>query len=286
MNKLYSNCYKGNRCNKFRTCQGCNRIRQAKIADLAEMSARFSNVSQYAVIMPTEQAQAQVKILKSNICRTLTKHTDGAMVTVETSKNDALHLNIIANSNTPLSVGVIDKTLNKISQRADIFMDTLKSATDVRRAIAYSLKIESIPKRERFAGHTYTSLGSVRTIKQIMQSRRMLNSMPIATMVSFNQQLVRIGLTPLDEHLFTSDFIQTHCIQLMNWIDEIDKLGICYSSTHGLMNVRDFSIRFNRKIGVIKASATRKNNNKKWKVLPKGISLSEHLTNPVPQQDR
>ncbi len=270
MKTLYHNsekCKPYHRCKKFKTCEMCNRIRQANLADITSMAGRFSPHSQYAVVMPFGEAQNHLKELKTKLTRKLRTSTNGAMITVESSNNDALHLNIITNSDNKLTTAPFSKILSNMNFEASIFLDDLKTNTDIRRATAYSNKIESIPNKHQYDGNILNTTGNIRTMREILQSQRMAKRMPVIAMVSINQTLAKLGLEPLDDYLFSSDFIQKNLKQIMNYSDQLDKLGKCYSPKYGIMTHADFNAKFNMRLGLEKANRTRQKN-KKFKSIP------------------
>ncbi len=89
-------CRSGSRCKKYRVCEECNKIRQANIANVTELASRFSANARYSVVMPFNEGQDPQLInkLKTRITRKLRKSVDGTFISVETSANDALHLNL------------------------------------------------------------------------------------------------------------------------------------------------------------------------------------------------
>ncbi len=263
MKQLYHNsekCKPYKRCKNFKNCKTCSKIRQAQLADTAELASRFSKYSQYAVVMPFDKAQNHIKELKTKLTRKLKTSTNGIMTTVESSANDALHLNFIINSDIKLSTKPFSKIIENMNFEASIFIDELTTTTDIRRATAYSNKIESIPTPEQYQGNIMNSTGDVRTCREIMQSQRMIERMPIIALVSINQTLTQLGLEPIDNYIFESDFIQKNIRQIMNYGEQLKKMGKCYSPRYGLMTEQDFKSKFNRKIGTLKAKATRDKN--------------------------
>lgn len=270
MGTLYHNsekCKPYRRCKNFKICKTCNRIRQAHLADLTSMAGRFSPHSQYAVVMPYGEAQNHIKELKTKLTRKLRKSTNGTMVTVESSNNDALHLNIITNSDNRLTTAPFSKIISNMNFEASIFLDDLKTNTDIRRATAYSNKIESIPNRYQYNGNILNTTGNIRTMREVMQSQRIIEKMPVIAMVSINHTLTELGLEPLDEYLYNSNFIQKNLKQIMNYSDQLDKLGKCYSPKYGIMTHNEFKAKFNKRIGLEKARRTREKN-KRFRQIP------------------
>lgn len=258
MTVLYHKCEKGKRCRKYRDCKICNNIRKAQMSDLTELAGRFSRYSQYAVVMPHQQVTDHIKALKTNITRTLRKSANGALITVETSKNDALHLNIILNTDKQLNTHDFTKAVELTNGTANVFIDDLNTQIEIRNATSYGLKIESIPPKYQWAGNTVNTTGNLRTMREIMQGKRMLHHAPHITMTSLNNTFADLGLEPLTETLYNSNYIQKSMKQLLAYGEELKRMGKCYSTTHGLMTLKEFQTKFNRKLGAVKRQETKR----------------------------
>ncbi len=127
------------RCKKYRICEECNKIRQVNIVNVTELASRFSANARYSVVMPfNDEQEPQLQLinkLKIRITRKLRKSVDGTFISVETSANEALHLNLITLSNTDLNHLVFDRELKRLG------------------ITAYSIKIDSIPSKELYCGN-------------------------------------------------------------------------------------------------------------------------------------
>lgn len=288
MNRLYTDkneCTINNRCKKYRICEHCNRARQARLCDITELASRFSPVSTYAVVMPFGGGQDEetVKSLKTKIGRKLKKSVNGAFCSIETSANDALHLNLILNSEQIITPEPIQKVVSSLGIQADIFIEQIKSS-DIRKVTAYSLKRQSLPTKERYSGNLYNLTGNLRTAKNAMQSARMFRTAPAVAMVAMCKTLVDWGLTPPDNDLLQSTTFLKIAESLQFMVAQLKEFDACYSKKYGLLNSAEFEAIYRQKMKVIKMKVTKAkggikkaSKKEKWTTyrLPKGQSLSE-----------
>ncbi len=122
------------RCKKYRICEECNKIRQSNIVNVTELASRFSANARYSVVMPFNDEQ-EPQLINKLKTRKLRKSVDGTFISVETSANEALHLNLITLSNTDFNHLVFDRELKRLG------------------ITAYSTKINSIPSKELYCGN-------------------------------------------------------------------------------------------------------------------------------------
>jgi len=233
---LYGNCKPYNRCKKFKTCTTCNRIRQAHLSDLTEMAGRFSKHSQYAVVMPFGDGQENIKEIKTKITRKIRKSTNGAMISVESSKNQALHLNIILNSDELIKPLIFEKILENTGG-GSVFVDELHNPLDIRKATSYSSKISSIPDAKQYAGNILNTAGNIRTMKQILHSDRMMSNNPYMALASMSQAFAKIGVLPPNPATTPKKTI----IQLTQLIEQLNIHGKCYSTKYGVLDWNGFN---------------------------------------------
>lgn len=210
------NCRSGNRCNQFRVCEACNKIRQAKACDKVEMASKFSRYTTNATVMPYgagSQSKESVGKLKTNILTALKPHITGAMVSVEVSDNDALHLNFVLNSRKK----ILQSIFEKLEQEVDIGLDTLLepiSPSDVRNRTAYALKYRSIPTQEQYSGNLVNTTGDVRRAGQVIRDYKLLSSDRGLVVHRIINDLTELGIKQpgfdtliSDEHLRTTTAI-------------------------------------------------------------------------------
>jgi hypothetical protein len=210
------NCRSGNRCNQFRVCEACNKIRQAKTCDKVEMASKFSRYTTNATVMPYgagSQSKESVGKLKTNILTALKPHITGAMVSVEVSDNDALHLNFVLNSRKK----ILQSIFEKLEQEVDIGLDTLLepiSPSDVRNRTAYALKYRSIPTQEQYNGNLVNTTGDVRRAGQVIRDYKLLSSDRGLVVHRIINDLTELGIKQpgfdtliSDEHLRTTTAI-------------------------------------------------------------------------------
>lgn len=281
-NKSIKECQTGSRCGLFKTCEACNRQRQARICDIVELANRFSNRATYAVVMPFNRAQNQetIKRLKTNLTRKLRKSTDGMMVSVETSAADALHLNLILNHQEPITPIPFQIVSKNMGIDCDIFVEEIDK-NQIRRVSAYALKRQSIPTKDQYDGNTANLSGNLRTMKEILQSKRMINHNPLVAITSMCNTLVALGLEPPTETLLETPRLQRSLNNLIYLSEQVKSVGLCYSEKRGLLTAKEFKIIYKRKLRQCKSDLKRKKLNmsfdERWRKLPKGISLKEHL---------
>lgn len=288
MNELYTKnnaCSPRNRCRKYRTCEQCNRIRQARLCDITDLASRFSKVSTYAVVMPFAEGQQEgmVKALKTKLGRKLKKSVNGAFCSVETSANDALHLNLILNSDEIITAKPIQQVIKNIGIEADIFIEQVKSS-DIRKITAYSLKQQSLPFKDRYAGNLYNLTGNLKSAKQSMQSHRMFKYAPAVAIQSMCNTLVEWGFTPPDEAVLKSSSFLKIAESLQFMVAQLKEFKACYSKTYGLLTASEFEDIYKKKMKIIRMKSTIeqrktpvKRKKERWTTykLPRGESLSQ-----------
>jgi hypothetical protein len=75
--------------------------------------------------------------------RVLKSSTSGAIFGVETSADKQLHLNAVINSKNKLLVSPFQSVARRVGVQISLKIQELTTATDIRRATAYSLVIAS-----------------------------------------------------------------------------------------------------------------------------------------------
>lgn len=138
-------CRPGNRCRRWRECDACARIRQARIADRAEAILRGHMQLQLIVIKPAEPTprgmQAAIRAAIRN------NGLDAGVWTVELGTEAAtLHGNIIA-PDQPI----------RPSSKAITYAEPLRE--HVRAVAAYISKRSQVPPPDLYTGKTWGSWG-------------------------------------------------------------------------------------------------------------------------------
>lgn len=251
MTTSYTNtlCVSHNRCKKYRECDICNNIRKARYCDITMLASRFSPHASYAVVMPHAEAQSPILVnqLKTKITRKLRRSTNGIFCAIETSANDALHLNMILTHSEPLSVNVMESTLKDMGIGGDILLQSVPKK-DIPKITAYSLKRQSLPAKSRYGGNLVNTAGDIRQAGEIMQSRMMLRYAPVIVIEAMVVKLNRMGIkTPMRKTL-EGNYIQHRLTQLVDMVNQVDKFGHCYSSERGLLTKDEFETLYHREM--------------------------------------
>lgn len=248
-------CYKGHRCKLFKQCEICNNIRQARLADATELASRFSKNATYAVVLPYEQTQSNIKMMRSNIIRSMRKSSDGLFCSVETSQNRALHLNMLILSDDKPSLTVFQRALKNIGSDGSIFSETLTNGksspdilTQVRNITAYALKRQSIPTPDQFNGNLITTQGSVKGMKEILQGEAMRRIAPLVALVSMRNTLDKLGLITPDPNKSYPKHTNEILADFARMAKQLEKGKRCYSVRHGMLSEKEFTHYYNYEI--------------------------------------
>lgn len=242
--QLYSNtneCVKYNRCKKYRICEKCNNIRQARLCDVAELASRFSNNAHYSVIMPHTDSinEHSIKSIKTKLARKLRANSDGLFTTIETSKNNALHINTLILGAAPNISQQIKKVIETEEVIADVFIEPIQMS-EVRRVTAYTTKRKSLPCKAQYSGNLFNGSGSIKTAGQIMQSYRMLRHNPAVFLVSINKTLKEMGLKSMTATGIKNSFIDEKLNEFVHLVAQLGKQDICYSKEFGILDKEQF----------------------------------------------
>jgi hypothetical protein len=228
----------------------CARIRQARFCDITQLSARFSKRAFYGVVMPfSENTENSIKAIKTKITRNLRKSTDGIYCSVETSINDALHLNLILTSDNQITPAPFQKVIKSLNLEADIFLDEIDKA-DICKVTAYASKRKSIPSNERYKGNTVNFSGNMRTMSQIMQSQRMMKHSPLIALTALNLRLQKLGFAPISQAIHKTNTMQTALDDFIDMANQFDFQKICYSKTYGILTESDFADLYSKTVGM------------------------------------
>lgn len=155
MNKIISQCRKGNRCKQWRTCPECANIRQARIANVAEQGSLSSPYLTFAVVKPLKNGSFSTE--KTNLIKEVNKASEGLIWTVETGELTGLHTNLVIGSSTPFDMQTIYKAL---SVESHVWGNTNLNHKDVRNVASYISKQKGMPDKSEYSGNLYGSMGS------------------------------------------------------------------------------------------------------------------------------
>lgn len=228
---LYHNkkiCQRGARCKDFRNCEFCCRVRQKKIADVAESGARQSRYVSYAVIRTYDQQK--IKEQKAKFMPKLKQLTQGGLWTIEHGEYSGLHLNIIAGSERIITATDVAKAWGYRGD-ADIHLENVPH-NEVRYPAAYSAKFESIPTKEQYSGHTYGTFGTFKRPLGILATQ---TSNPWLQILAIEQLLTDAGIA--DEYANKGDFSRACAVAS----EKVNSDGFYLLNNYGLITKDDLT---------------------------------------------
>lgn len=169
------------RCRKWRECQYCGAVRQAQIANIAEIGAMGSRSITYAVVKPVSN---DIAAQKTQVLKHLSNEINGAIWTIETgSQVLGLHANLIIGSDKPIHAAQVAAGL---SGESEVYAQRIPH-TDIRKVASYVAKPSNYPEKEQYSGRLYGSVGDWKK--------------PLATMVEANAGNGVIAALALEEML-------------------------------------------------------------------------------------
>lgn len=235
----YLECAPRNRCRNYRRCEPCAQIRQAQVADVAQLGAMSSGAVTYAVVKTT--SPTTISRDKAALQKHLQKTADGGIWTVETGEVAiGLHLNILIGSASALPADAIAAGW---PVGGEIWAEEI-APLDVRNVAAYIAKRSSIPDRDEYAGRTYGSWGSWRRPLQIMAGQR---DVPEIQALALDMQLWQAGVsapTGADAPEINSDEQERKRSARFARVlaaaeGRVDVSGLAYVEGHGLKTRRE-----------------------------------------------
>lgn len=152
-------CQPRKRCRRWRICEPCSKIRQSKIASIAELgSLRGRNLS-YAVIKPTTTTHLNQD--KSNLIKQLAKQKTSGIWTVEEGSDwGTLHINLLTSSQIQTPAEYFINAWNDAGgKEAEAWAADVKHS-DVRHIAAYISKQEQHPDKSSYSARIYGSFGN------------------------------------------------------------------------------------------------------------------------------
>jgi hypothetical protein len=256
------NCKPHNRCHAYRHCEQCNKIRQAKLADTAVLSSAANKsissaknsegTTSYLVAMPEWKGAPQEKKLnklKSEFTKVLKSSAGGAIIGVETSKENQLHLNAIINSKRKLLISPFQHAARKVGISISVNIQELSTITDIRRATAYSFKYESIPNKEEYTGNLYNLSGTTKRVGAVISSSGCFQKSPVLAMASAINSLESWGVTPPSMIIMQQQELRQVVRKLCSAVAQLSEFGACYvNNNNDLLDKQQFLDYYNSEI--------------------------------------
>lgn len=190
MREIITQCRAGNRCKQWRVCEQCAKIRQARIANVAEQGSLKSPYITYAVVRPIEGNNFPEE--KQKIVKAISGVADGGIWTVETGKFTGLHTNLVIGSSERFDPQIIYKT---IGVESHVWTNTNVDHKDVRNISSYASKQEGMPKKGEYRGNYYGSFGSWKQPLAVAATQRINPELALMTI----EQLLIDRSVPLPE---------------------------------------------------------------------------------------
>lgn len=182
---IIARCAPRARCRLWKKCPQCANIRQAQIANIAELGASTSRSITYAVVRPLTN---DIATQKAQVIKKLGSRIDGGIWTIETGKETAgLHTNLILGSDTPIHAQDIAEAL---TVEASVYAEHVPH-TDVRKIAAYSSKQSAYPHKDEYKGRLYGSFGTFKRPLAIVAESKMS---PIIGAMALEQMLDDAGI--------------------------------------------------------------------------------------------
>lgn len=108
-------CTPRNRCNDWRSCDRCARIRQAKIADVAENRLARNHYLTFLVLKTNEPVTLATD--RERLIRSVSNLSSGGLWTIEAGEQfRGLHINLLVASETPLKIARIRKAWGELGE--------------------------------------------------------------------------------------------------------------------------------------------------------------------------
>lgn len=133
------------RCHNWRDCASCGRIRQAKVADMAQRLASMYPTLSWAVIEPHRPGAGAIEQARDE-WRRIAKPGAGIWTIEQSKRTGNLHLNIISNSTAARSLSAAECWQQRI-------------VGDPRNVAAYISKPSQAPARSDHHGRLLGTLG-------------------------------------------------------------------------------------------------------------------------------
>jgi hypothetical protein len=170
------------------------------------------------------------------------------MATIETTANNALHLNLIITSQQDVNHQDFYKVAENMEMETNIIFQKIQKET-IRRVASYATKKEGIPAVSEYSGNTLNYYDSFRTAKQVMQSFRMLKISPAIFLTSLNNSLDQLGLLPLSKTDIFKPQIFKKLESILFYIEQFKTKEYVYSKRFGLINKSSFGYNLQEMLG-------------------------------------
>lgn len=167
-------------CHQFRHCDYCARLRQHKIAELANTRCRSNNPT-YAVI-------TGLSPLSAISARKFHAGTGGLWTIEAGTKMGGLHANLILDSSEQVEASAIASAL---AMPGHAVWAQAIPRRDLRNVAAYISKRASVPRRNEYDGRVYGTWGTWRGAAQVAREQIMA---PVVAAAAHQQQLQQLGL--------------------------------------------------------------------------------------------
>lgn len=232
---IHHDCRVGNRCNRWRDCDRCARIRQAHIADVAENRLARNHYLTYVVVTTREPITLETD--RERLLRSVRRISSGGVWTVEAGeKFGGLHVNLMIASERPITEHALKRVWGDLgnihmepvygwreywrelskeldqgryekkpgdliamydSERLDHMN---KTATESCRSVAaYIAKRAGMPSQEEYGGRIYGSWGSAygkpKSVDDVLTSEGMQNKAPHIALATISSQLEAMGFS-------------------------------------------------------------------------------------------
>lgn len=140
-----STCTYKNRCKNWRVCEYCAKVRQKKIADLADALFDKSAPLYFSVLRPSRSTEREIKRIRASFIRY--SLTEKGLWSVETGEKFAgLHLNVISQGGRMPHIRDCETYSELIS-------------TSARAVAAYITKSTGIPAEDFYTGRIFGTFG-------------------------------------------------------------------------------------------------------------------------------
>jgi hypothetical protein len=181
------------------------------------------------------QSQSGLKKLKTQLIKKLRPVSTGMLVSVESSDNNALHLNMVINSKKRLMTSPFDEVSGALSIGVDVLLENVSKA-DVRNRVAYALKYKSIPSDDQFNGNLLNTTGNVRNAKHALNDYKLfIQNQALAVSIIY-KQLLDFGIRPpAKKILMLPEFSDTTKI-IHNLIAQFKHFGKAHTDKTGIMS--------------------------------------------------
>lgn len=149
-----NSCNRFRRCRQYRTCADCARLRQARIADIAEgLLSHYQDIFM-ARFTPYSNSYREISRLKSAVKRQLSG-LDAVWTVEQGTEKGLLHLNILS-----------PREVFKQIKQAEYYQS--EKVRNLRQTAAYLLKQSQIPSLSAYPGRQF---GAFKSITELLTAK-------------------------------------------------------------------------------------------------------------------